>query len=364
MVKDMDMKELKLKAKKMAETMSLPSRYEEEWRRTDISGIDFDSFIPSDADIEVDKAFFVKEEVDKKILMLHDELTLEADNVFILNSVSSDNYVYLRIDKDAKISINIKQDKKSISNIHIIIHVLPSVSAEIVVKHDAGKNSFVNLLYSGLVEKNAALYFYDCGTKESSPYRISHSYFRLEDDASFVDFYGMMGYSFIKQRASVELAGKGSDALLLGASVVSDFGHYDFKTVQKHSAPMTHSVSRYNIVAGAGGQAVYQGRIDVKKEARGTDAYLSNKNLLLSDDAEVSSIPTLSISTDDVRCSHGSTSGKIGERELFYLRSRGLDKKEATGLISAAHIKDVLDNVPDTVADLIYKSAEKKIRLL
>ncbi|MEM5948763.1 SufD family Fe-S cluster assembly protein [Spirochaetia bacterium 38H-sp] len=354
------------RAEKMAENMALPSGFEEEWRRTDISGIDFDNFKKSDCNVHVNgaAALMPYEIKDNAFISMQENMLSKADNVFILRAMSSAVTRYIRIEKNVDIEIELEQDLGTISDVHLMFFVLPSVTANVVIKHNAGRGSFINLVCSGLVEDNASLNIYDLGTELLSPYRMAHSYVELKKNARFVHFSGMMGYSFIKQRIWVNLFGSGADALLLGASVLSGTEHYDFRTVQEHSSERTHSVSRYNLVAGDRGRAVYQGLIDVKERAKGTDAYLSNKNLLLSDDAEVSSIPTLSISTDDVRCSHGSTSGKVGDKELFYLRSRGLDKAQATALLSSAHIKDVLDLIPDREAKIIYRLAEKKIKML
>ena len=90
-------------------------------------------------------------------------------------------------------------------------------------------------------------------------------------------------------------------------------------------------------------QAVFAGRIVVRREAQKTNAYQSNNNLLLSPDAEIDTKPELEIFADDVKCSHGATAGELDERELFYLRSRGLDPATARSLLTFAFADEVLE---------------------
>ena len=89
-------------------------------------------------------------------------------------------------------------------------------------------------------------------------------------------------------------------------------------------------------------RAVFAGRIVVRREAQKTNAYQTNNNLLLSSDAEIDTKPELEIFADDVKCSHGATAGELDERELFYLRSRGIDPATARSLLTYAFADEVL----------------------
>jgi len=92
---------------------------------------------------------------------------------------------------------------------------------------------------------------------------------------------------------------------------------------------------------------VYQGLIEVDEGASGTDAYLTNRNLILGDAARSDSIPTLRIGNNDVRCSHGSTTGRLSEEELFYLESRGLSRAEAREMLVVGYFEDLLSRAPE-----------------
>jgi len=127
----------------------------------------------------------------------------------------------------------------------------------------------------------------------------------------------------------------------------------DVRTVQQHKAPNTYSRAVYKGAVRESARAIYQGLIHVLPDAQKTDAYLTNKNLILDEGARADSIPSLKIETNDVKCSHGSTTGKVQDSELFYLMSRGLTRQDATELIIMSYFQELIELAPDHVkADL------------
>ncbi|MBX9666258.1 MAG: SufD family Fe-S cluster assembly protein, partial [Candidatus Obscuribacterales bacterium] len=121
--------------------------------------------------------------------------------------------------------------------------------------------------------------------------------------------------------------------------------HFAYNTVQNHDAPDT--VSNINFRVALNGKAVssYQGNIRVSLTASRTDAFQSNKNLLLSETAKAESIPRLEILTDDVKCSHGATVGPVDKNQLFYLMSRGLSEKEAEEFIVSGFFNEIFSGL-------------------
>ena len=107
--------------------------------------------------------------------------------------------------------------------------------------------------------------------------------------------------------------------------------HMDIRTVQRHQSPRATSRAYYKGAVAGGGRTIFQGLIEVATGASGTDAYLTNRNLILGEAARSDSIPTLKIGNNDVKCSHGSTTGKLSADELFYLESRGLLRGRRAG---------------------------------
>jgi Fe-S cluster assembly protein SufD len=162
-----------------------------------------------------------------------------------------------------------------------------------------------------------------------------------------------IGQGIVKTQGSFDLEGPGSSVRLYGACLVGEGGHVETGTVQRHVSPRASSNSLYKGVIHPKGRSVFQGLITVEEGAAKTDAYLSNKNLLLGKGARADSIPRLVIKNDDVRCTHGSTTGKIDPGELFYLRSRGLPPDEAKRLIVTGFFEDALKAVPPSARKTI-----------
>jgi Fe-S cluster assembly protein SufD len=141
------------------------------------------------------------------------------------------------------------------------------------------------------------------------------------------------------------LAGPHAVAHLNGAQLLTGAQHADFTSVVRHVAP--HGTSRQtvkNVLAGRA-RGVFQGRIEVAREAQKTDGYQMNRALLLSPDAEIDTKPELEIFADDVKCSHGATVGELDTNQLFYLRSRGIPDDQARSILIRAFLAEALDAV-------------------
>ncbi|MDE0214782.1 MAG: Fe-S cluster assembly protein SufD [Deltaproteobacteria bacterium] len=141
------------------------------------------------------------------------------------------------------------------------------------------------------------------------------------------------------------LDGEGADCLLQGLYVAGGSQHVDSRTAIEHARPHGTSSELYKGVLNDRARAVFNGKIVVRKDAQKTDARQSNRNLMLSRDAEIDSKPQLEILADDVRCAHGTTIGQLEEDEMFYLRSRGLDAALARKLLVHGFASEILDGV-------------------
>lgn len=171
-----------------------------------------------------------------------------------------------------------------------------------------------------------------------------------------------LGSGFAKTRFIADINGSGSDVHLDGLYFGDNSQHMDLRSVQNHNAPQATSRAFYKGVVRDEARTVYQGLILVSPQAGGTDAFLTNRNLVLNDGARSDSIPTLQIRTNDVRCSHGSTTGKIDPEEVFYLQSRGYSKTEAEILIVTAYLDEVANGLPGLVRDHIRNKVADRVR--
>jgi Fe-S cluster assembly protein SufD len=191
-------------------------------------------------------------------------------------------------------------------------------------------------------------------------YFFNHTYVNLARDAQFKNFDALLGAKVAKTKILADLNGKGSYAELNGVYFTTGKQHSDVVTVQRHFSSNAQSRSFYKGVIRDRARSIYQGLIEVKEGARDTDAYLTNKNLLLNDGARSDSIPKLKIDNNDVRCSHGSTSGKIDPSQLFYLKSRGIPEPEARQLIVEGFLEELYDEAPAAFASDLKRRIEGK----
>ncbi len=160
----------------------------------------------------------------------------------------------------------------------------------------------------------------------------------------------LLGGARIRRELHVRLAGAEAACDLSGLSLADGLRHTDVRTRVHHDVPGCATDELYKGIFADRGQGVFDGLIRVAPGAQQTRAFQTNRNLLLGDDAVSYSIPRLEIYADDVKCSHGSTTGQLGREEMFYLRSRGFDAALARRMLSYAFASEVLERVP--VAEL------------
>jgi Fe-S cluster assembly protein SufD len=169
---------------------------------------------------------------------------------------------------------------------------------------------------------------------------------RLEKDSTLRLFNVTLGARFSKTRVEASLVGQGASAELKGIYFASGEQFFDFHTLQDHQVGNTTSDLLFKGALQDTARAVYAGLIRIEKGAARSDAYQANRNLVLSDKAKATSIPMLEIDNNDVRCTHGATVGPVDQNHLFYLRSRGIPEMTAKRMIVQGFFGQVLDRIP------------------
>jgi Fe-S cluster assembly protein SufD len=172
---------------------------------------------------------------------------------------------------------------------------------------------------------------------------IGRTTYRLSADARLTQSLATLGGSLVRNEIEAVLDGSGIQLGLNGLYLGRERQHIDNAIKVDHARPGSASDQFYKGVLDGRAHAAFAGRIVVQRDAQKTNAYQTNRNLLLSGDAEVDTKPELEIFADDVKCSHGATTGELDERALFYLRSRGLDRETARGLLTYAFADEVLE---------------------
>ena len=172
-------------------------------------------------------------------------------------------------------------------------------------------------------------------------YHVSTTQVHLGRSAQFVSHATSMGAALCRNDLNVVLAGEHADATLNGLVLLDGNRHCDNHTLLDHAAAHCPSHELYKHVLTGKSTGVFKGQILVRPDSQKTDAKQSSKTLLLSDDAMMDSMPALEIYADDVKCTHGSTTGPVDEEQVFYLRSRGVGHEAARHLLTYAFAADI-----------------------
>ena len=184
-----------------------------------------------------------------------------------------------------------------------------------------------------------------------------------ERDSTLDTLNVALGGSVGRVDLNARLLGPGANSDMLGLYFGDANQHFDFNTSQDHVAPHAHSDLLYKGALDAAARGVFRGIIRVHEGAQGTDAYQTNRNLILSDKAIATSLPNLEIEADDVRCSHGATVGQLDAEALFYLMSRGLRREQAERLVVLGFLGEVLSKLPlGGVVEKVTQAIEAKLR--
>ena len=183
----------------------------------------------------------------------------------------------------------------------------------------------------------------------------------VDHDASAMSLNLHLGSRYSRFESLSRLIGEGGRSDLLAVAVAKHQQEFDARTLQDHISPHTASDLLYKNALDDRARTIFGGLIRVEPHAHFTDAYQKVRNLLLSDDAEANSMPGLEILADNVRCTHGATSGQIEEDQLFYLRSRGIPTKVAQRLLVTGFLDEVIQRLNHpAIGDHLHRLIEEK----
>jgi Fe-S cluster assembly protein SufD len=181
-------------------------------------------------------------------------------------------------------------------------------------------------------------------------------------DARITTLYTALGSDLTRADVQCRLQSPGAHVDMLGLYIADGKQHFDHQTLQDHLAPHASSNLLFKGAINDRSRSVFRGLIRVHPGAQRTDAYQTNRNLILSNEARADSLPNLEIGADDVRCSHAATVGQLDEEEVFYLMSRGIPKREAVRLVIFGFFGEVLEQleIPEVRKELV-RAIERKL---
>jgi Fe-S cluster assembly protein SufD len=233
-----------------------------------------------------------------------------------------------------------------------------------VVEHhlNAGAEAGLNCGAAQIfAERGAQVNYVQMNRLNAASKSLHFSTLRCERDAAVKYAQFNLGAGYVRSEALSQVAGEGSRSDMLSVSLASADQEIDQRTLQDHLAPHGFSDLLYKNVLFTRGKTIFAGLIRVADGAHFTDAYQKCRNLLLSDDCEANSMPGLEINADQVKCSHGSTSGRLNEEEVFYFQSRGIPRQAAEHMISLGFTQEVISRIDhEAVETMVYAAIEAR----
>ncbi len=232
---------------------------------------------------------------------------------------------------------------------HLLVWLEPGAKATLVVEW-ASPTEESDSLHVGVVElyqgEDSHLTFVELQSWGTHVWNFTHERARVGRNARLNWILGAVGSKLTKSFMDIDLAEPGAEGYMSGFYFADDHQHLDHDTQQNHLAPHTTSDLLFKGAVKDQARSVWQGLIYVAPGAQGTDGYQANRNLVLNSGARADSIPGLEIMANEVRCTHGATVSRIDEDQIFYMRTRGVPRKEAERLLIEGFFAEILDRIP------------------
>ena len=363
----------------------LPGRKLESWKFSDLNQIinknigELNFYIDPSKENLIDNALIVKDFDHNKIVFINgkvEELDFsfeDKDKVKILkefdistkikskNSLLNLNNAFCKNFYKINISKNYTMNKPLIiyhvstnnissttlnSQLNFILEENSSLKI-VDIYEDKSEKNFINIFYNFTLEENAILKNFKIDKLQNS--NIKYSYNNIDQSTNSVSetFILSNGSKFLKNEINCNLNGQYSSAFINGVFSLDSDKHHEIRTSVNHLVENTKSYQLIKSVLDDKSKSVYQGKIYVSPDAQKTDGYQLSKCILLDKNTEFNAKPELEIYADDVKCSHGSASGSLNENSIFYLRSRGLNYKQAKKLLITGFFLDVIEKITD-----------------
>ena len=378
------------------ESSTFPTKKEEEWKYTNISPILKHEFIPSPLcnneveirniadykipNLDVHFLVFVNGIFNKDLSKIENlEEGIIIDNFF--NQVQN-NSEFIKKHLGKKESVNnsfnllnnsftydgfvvyVPKNKVVEKPIHILNIATNNDSKTLIQPRNlvvAEENSQANIIseYIGITEteyftniqteinvaENANVTFYKIQNESNSAYHIDKTEIIQKDSSIFNHFSLSFGAKIARNDINNQLDGEHIESHLYGLYLGNNDQHIDHHTFIDHAKPNCESNELYKGILDDRARGVFSGKIFVNQIAQKTNAFQSNKSVLLSDEASVDAKPQLEIYADDVKCSHGATVGKLDDQAFFYIRSRGVSEESARSMLIRAFVDDIVSEI-------------------
>ena len=400
-IKDLSQEEINLRKKNLElfYQAGFPNKKDEDWKFSDLNSIisnNFnkivnDDFLPGETEFKNIEEFehnyisllngkliskdFSYEEKNKILIDNYNhknELSLDSKNSlnFLNNALATGGYS-LEIVKNYKLkkplviynnfSNSLKEKIVNYKN-SIILNENSELNLINYINNSSKENFMVNILENIKVKKDSSLNNILINNSKCNCYFYKYIKSDLEKNSNFENYLLSSGLKFNKLDIEINLNEENSNSSVFSALNLINKEHQEIKTRINHNAPNCNSYQKVKNVLNDESKGVYQGKIFVKNIAQKTDAYQLSKALILNDAAEFDAKPELEIYADDVKCSHGSTSGSIDLNSIHYLKSRGIPEKEAYQMLINGFLCEILEKLSEgKIKNFLKEKLERQI---
>ena len=400
-IKDLSSEEISLRKKNLDlfYQTGFPNKKDEDWKFSDLNSIlsnNFNKianndFLPREKEFKIIDQFehnfislfngkliskdFSYEEKNKILINnfnYKDNLVLDSKNsLYFLNNALATGGFSLEISKNYKLkkplvvynnfSNSLKEKIVNYKN-SIILNENSELNLINYINNSSKENFMANILESIKVKKDSSLNNILINNSKCNCYFYKYIKSDLEKNSNFENYLLSSGLKFNKLDIEINLNEENSNSSVFSALNLINKEHQEIKTRINHNAPNCNSYQKVKNVLNDESKGVYQGKIFVKNIAQKTDAYQLSKALILNDAAEFDAKPELEIYADDVKCSHGSTSGSIDLNSIHYLKSRGIPEKEAYQMLINGFLCEILEKLSEgKIKNFLKEKLERQI---
>ena len=317
-------------------------------------------------DFEHNKIIYVNGKIIKFELPFEDDKSIEIygdqnfdpsknpiNSLINLNNALTFNYSKIKIKKNYCFKrpliiyhFDTKELNSSVINFRCDFELDENSSLDVInVFKNYSENNFININHQFNVGKNSNIKNYVVDSELNSNIKYFFTNIDLENNSNLESFIFSRGSKFLRNEINCNLNDKYSSAFISGIIDLKEQQQHEIKTNINHFAENTKSYQLVKSVLKDKSKGVFQGKIFVDQEAQKTDGYQLSKALLLDENTEFDAKPELEIYADDVKCSHGSTSGNLDSDSIFYLMSRGLNYQQSRKLLVDGFLNDVVEKI-------------------
>lgn len=297
------------------------------------------------------------------------QVQLEGEVFNALNTAFTTDGVSIEIAKNAIIEepiqlIYVTTGTAVLSSVRNILVANENSDATILMGYygEQADSNFTNVVTEIKVKQNASLSIHKIQHENNTNFHINTETVSQDRDSRFNLSTSTFSGAIVRNNVYVHVDGENAETNLYGLYLTDEKQLVDNHTVIDHKVPNCNSNELYKGVLDGQSTGVFNGKVFVREQAQKINAFQSNGNVLLSDNASMNSKPELEIYADDVKCSHGSTTGQIDEEAIFYLRARGISEKSAKSLMINGFVGEVVEQISnEIIREHITKLMAKKL---